>query len=107
MPRSSNSLLVLERLRARKTPDELLKLRLATDLVVDSMLAVIDGHGPGVTKQEIVDALRREETNRGLVFEYCLITAGQSSQSGALTSEVAERGDHVDQFWRELSRLHR
>ena len=73
-----DSLLVLERLRARKTPDELLKLRLATDLVVDSMLTVIEGHGPGVTKQEIVDALRREETNRGLVFEYCLITAGQS-----------------------------
>jgi Xaa-Pro aminopeptidase len=42
------------------------------------MLAVIERHGPGVTKQEIVDALRREETNRGLVFEYCLITAGQS-----------------------------
>lgn len=73
-----DALLVLERLRARKTPDELLKLRLATDLVVDSMLAVIEGHGPDVTKQEIVDALRREETNRGLVFEYCLITAGQS-----------------------------
>ena len=73
-----DSLLVLERLRARKTPDELRKLRLATDTVVDSMLAVVEGHGPGVTKQEIVDALRREETNRGLVFEYCLITAGQS-----------------------------
>ena len=37
-----DSLLVLERLRARKTPDELLKLRLATDLVVDSMLAVVE-----------------------------------------------------------------
>src|SRR5215207_985081 len=73
-----DSLLVLERLRARKTPEELRKLRLATDTVVDSMLAVIGGHGPDVTKQEIVDALRREETNRGLLFEYCLITAGQS-----------------------------
>jgi Xaa-Pro aminopeptidase len=73
-----DSLLVLERLRARKTPEELQKLRLATEIVVDSMLAVIDGHGPGVTKQEVVDALRREETNRSLVFEYCLITAGQS-----------------------------
>jgi Xaa-Pro aminopeptidase len=39
---------------------------------------VIESYGPGVTKQEIADALRREETNRGLVFEYCLITAGQS-----------------------------
>ena len=62
-----DSLLVLERLRARKTPDELRKLRLATDTVVDSMLAVIERHGPGVTKQEMVDALRREETNRGLL----------------------------------------
>jgi Xaa-Pro aminopeptidase len=73
-----DALLVLERLRARKTSDELEKLRLASDRIIDSMLAVIKGHGPGTTKQELVDALRREETNRGLIFEYCLITAGTS-----------------------------
>ena len=68
----------LERLRARKTREELDFLRTASELVVDSMLAVIGSHGPGATKAEIVEALRREEVNRGLTFEYCLITAGTS-----------------------------
>jgi Xaa-Pro aminopeptidase len=70
--------LPLERLRARKTPQELELLRTASDLVVDSMLAVIAAHGPGASKLELTEALRREEVNRGLTFEYCLITAGAS-----------------------------
>ena len=70
--------LPLERLRAVKTPQELESLRIASDLVVDSMLAVIAGARPGVTKRELVEALRREEVNRGLTFEYCLITGGTS-----------------------------
>jgi Xaa-Pro aminopeptidase len=69
---------VLERLRARKTPDELDKLRTASEKVIESMVAVIESHGPGSTKQEIADALRREEVSRGLTFEYCLIAAGTS-----------------------------
>ena len=87
-----DSLKVLERLRARKTPEELRKLRLATETVVDCMLAVIHGHGPGITKQEMVDALRREETNRGLLFEYCLITAG-TSLNRAPSPQVWQAGD--------------
>jgi len=70
--------LPLERLRARKTPQELDYLRKASELVVDSMLAVIAAHGPGASKLELTEALRREEVNRGLTFEYCLITAGTS-----------------------------
>jgi Xaa-Pro aminopeptidase len=70
--------LPLERLRARKTPEELDHLRKASDLVVDSMLAVIAAHGPGASKIELTEALRREEVNRGLTFEYCLISAGTS-----------------------------
>ena len=70
--------LPLERLRARKTPEELDYLSKASDLVVDSMLAVIAAHGPGASKLELTEALRREEVNRGLTFEYCLITAGVS-----------------------------
>jgi Xaa-Pro aminopeptidase len=69
---------VLERLRARKTPAELNKLRQASEGVIASMLAVIGGHGAGTTKRQLVDALRREEVGRGLTFEYCLITAGTS-----------------------------
>jgi Xaa-Pro aminopeptidase len=73
-----DALFVLERLRARKTPEELAKLKIASELVIESMQAVIAKHGPGTTKTEVTEALRREETNRGLHFEYCLITAGTS-----------------------------
>jgi Xaa-Pro aminopeptidase len=82
----------LERLRARKTREELDLLRLASELVVDSMLAVIASHGPGATKAELVEALRREEVNRGLTFEYCLITAG-TSLNRAPSDQVWGPGD--------------
>ena len=73
-----DALFVLERLRAIKRPEELAKLRIASERVIDSMLAVIASHGPGASKAELTEALRREETSRGLTFEYCLITAGTS-----------------------------
>ncbi len=76
--RLHEALYVLERLRAVKRPDELAKLREASERITDAMLAVIGSHGPGATKQEIAEALKREEVNRGLDFEYCLITAGTS-----------------------------
>jgi Xaa-Pro aminopeptidase len=69
---------VLERLRAKKTAEELGFLREASERVVASMLAVIAGHGPGTTKNELVAALRSEEESRGLHFDYCLVTAGTS-----------------------------
>jgi Xaa-Pro aminopeptidase len=84
--------LPLERLRARKTKEELDLLRAASELVVDSMLAVIASHGPGATKAELVEALRREEVNRGLTFEYCLITAG-TSLNRAPSDQVWGAGD--------------
>jgi len=87
-----DALFVLERLRLRKSPDELEKLRLASELVIDSMLAVIKSHGPGATKAELTEALRREETSRGLVFDYCLITVG-SSHNRAPSDQRWEKGD--------------
>ena len=83
---------VLERLRARKRPDELELLRVASGLVIDSMVAVIAHHGPGATKQELADALKREEVNRGLTFEYCLIAAG-ASHNRAPSEQRWEEGD--------------
>ena len=67
----------LERLRAVKSARELAFIREASDRVVDAMLAVMAGHGPGTSKRDLVEALRREETARGLTFDYCLITAGR------------------------------
>jgi Xaa-Pro aminopeptidase len=87
-----DALFVLERLRALKTPEELEKLRIASDLVIDSMLAVIASHGAGSTKAELSEALRREETMRGLTFDYCLIAAGRSLNR-APSDQRWEKGD--------------
>jgi Xaa-Pro aminopeptidase len=87
-----DALFVLERLRACKTPEELKKLRTASDLVIESMLAVIARHGPGTTKQQLADALKVEEVNRGLTFEYCLIAAG-ASHNRAPSEQRWEEGD--------------
>jgi Xaa-Pro aminopeptidase len=87
-----DGLFVLERLRAVKTPEELRKLRIASERVIESMLAVIANHGPGATKRELTEALRREETNRGLTFDYCLITAG-SSLNRAPSEQKWGKGD--------------
>jgi len=87
-----DAVVVLERLRARKTPEELEKLRMASEHVIDSMLAVIASHGPGTTKQQLADALKREETDRGLTFDYCLIAAG-ASHNRAPSEQRWEEGD--------------
>lgn len=69
----------LERLRARKTAEEIGYLRDASERVVDAMLTTFARHClPGASKLEVVEALRREEVARGLVFDYCLMTAGTS-----------------------------
>ena len=73
-----NALFVLERLRAKKRPEELALLRKASELVVDSMKATMAKAVPGMTKEELFETLRREEVNRGLTFEYLLLTAGTS-----------------------------
>jgi Xaa-Pro aminopeptidase len=87
-----DALFVLERLRARKTPQELEMLKIASDAVIDSMEAVFKNFGPGATKAELTEALRREETQRGLTFDYCLIAAG-ASHNRAPSDQRWEKGD--------------
>jgi Xaa-Pro aminopeptidase len=74
----ADAFLPLERLRARKSPHEIACLRQASDQVVAAMQAAFAAAAPGRTKAEVVETLRREEVARGLVFDYCLITAGTS-----------------------------
>ncbi len=87
-----DGLYVLERQRAKKSLEELLKLKVASEAVLASMQAVIANHGPGATKNDVVEALRREETNRGLTFEYCLITCG-TSLNRAPSDQVWGKGE--------------
>ena len=87
-----DALYVLERQRAKKSADELRLLKYASEAVIESMRAVIAAAKPGMTKAEVVEALRREETKRGLTFEYCLITAGTSFNRAA-SDQRWEQGD--------------
>jgi Xaa-Pro aminopeptidase len=88
----TDALFPLERLRARKTPEELELLRTASERVIESMLEVFSSHGPGTTKRELVDAMRRQEVARDLNFEYCLITTGKS-HNRAPSGERWEKGE--------------
>jgi Xaa-Pro aminopeptidase len=81
---------LLERLRARKSPDELRMLREASERVVAAILATVAQHGAGTTKRALEDTLRREEVARGLAFDYALVTMGTSHNRAA-----------SDQAWRE------
>ncbi|WP_160012272.1 Xaa-Pro peptidase family protein [Rhizobium sp. 18055] len=71
-----NATFPLELLRTVKTPTELAILKAASEKVIDSMAAVFATHGPGSTKNELIAALRKEEQDRGLLFEYCLCNIG-------------------------------
>jgi Xaa-Pro aminopeptidase len=83
---------MLERMRALKTPAELEKLRTASELITDAMIASLAWAREGSTKTEIIERLRREETNRGLQFEYCLLTLGRSHNRAA-SDQAWRRGE--------------
>jgi Xaa-Pro aminopeptidase len=73
-----DALYVMERQRLVKSPDELKTLKYASEAVIEAMLETIAKSPPGSTKADVVETLRRQETLRGLNFEYCLITCGKS-----------------------------
>ena len=73
-----DALVSLERLRAVKTQKEIEQLTIASEKVVESMLATWKACKPGMTKFEVAERLRVEEVKRGLAFDYCLLTAGTS-----------------------------
>jgi Xaa-Pro aminopeptidase len=85
---------VLERLRAVKTAAELDLIREASERVVNAMRATFDVCTPGMSKRDVVDRLRREEQERDLVFEYCLIAAGDS-HNRAPSNQLLKEGDVI------------
>ena len=89
-----DALPVLERLRERKTPAEIAMLRTATERVNEAMAEVFAAVRPGMTKHDLVQRLREAETARGLVFEYCLVTAG-TGMNRAPSDQVVQPGDII------------
>ena len=87
-----DALFVLERQRVKKSAAELKMLKVASEAVLKSMKATITATPPGTTKADVVETLRREETNRGLTFEYCLITCG-TSMNRAPSDQKWQKGE--------------
>ena len=86
--------MAMERLRSCKSGAELSLLKEASERVVAAMQATFAACRSGMTKHEIVAQLRREETNRDLNFEYCLISAG-ASLNRAPSDQVLGAGDII------------
>jgi Xaa-Pro aminopeptidase len=86
--------ILMERLRALKTPAEIALLTEASERVVSAMQTVFSSFGPGATKTELFNAMKLEEVKRGMTFEYCLLTAGASHNRSPSPQRV-EKGDVV------------
>jgi len=69
---------VLETMRAAKSPQELAHVRYASVAIVESMQAAFREAQPGMTKRDLAEIFRREQTARGLFYEYALVTIGGS-----------------------------
>lgn len=83
---------MLEQMRAIKTATELALLRQSSELITDAMLATIQAAQAGWTKARIIEELRQQETNRGLHFDYCLLTLG-ASHNRASCDQVWQPGE--------------
>ncbi len=86
--------LVLDRLRARKSPAEIELVDEAAERIVAAMGGLFDAARPGMTKNELLQILRVEEARRELTFEYALLTVGSSLGRGP-SDEVLEEGDII------------
>ena len=85
---------VMEQLRAIKSPKELALLKRASDGITDAMQATMAATFAGDSKTEIIERLRRQETDRGLMFDYCLLTLGDSHNRAAGPQTLSE-GDII------------
>ena len=85
----------LEQLRAVKTLEELDRIRNASELVVDSMVASFAAARPGLSKQDLFDLLRREEISRNMTFDFCQLTMGTGFNRAPNETQILKPGDIV------------
>lgn len=88
-----DALPILQELRAVKRPDELEKLRIASEQIVESMQLVMTTTPAGTTTRDIAEHVRREEVNRGMNFEYCLTAAGPSMNRAPSDQFTWDKGE--------------
>jgi Xaa-Pro aminopeptidase len=84
--------LLLDELRAIKSAPERELMRQGAGAVVDAMLSTFGAIDAGITTGEACEVLRREQTRRGLTFDYCLVASGKSTNR-APSGRTIEAGD--------------
>ncbi len=87
-----DALFILEELRAVKRPEELALLKQASEHIIDTMTNVMKSTSAGTTTYDIAERMRKEETQLGLDFEYCLTCTGPS-YNRAPSSAPWEKGN--------------
>ncbi|BDZ49325.1 peptidase [Frondihabitans sucicola] len=83
---------VLETMRAVKTPLELALVSEASVKIIESMKSAFALAQPGMSKLELQELFRFEQTRRGMYFEYALVTIGGGSMNRAPTDAIWESG---------------
>jgi len=73
--RFESSVILLDELRAIKTPEEIEAMTIGAEKVVEAMSLVFSSLEPGETTRELAERLRVHESQLGLEFHYCLIAA--------------------------------
>jgi Xaa-Pro aminopeptidase len=89
---TTDATVLLESLRAVKRPHELALVRDSSTAVVDAILATIATTRTCDTKADILERLRRAETERGLTYRYGLVATGADFNRGPSERRV-EPGD--------------
>lgn len=71
-----NAQRILEELRLVKSPEELELIAEASEKIISSFASTFEQVRVGASKAAIAEVLRQEETQRGMVFDYALVTCG-------------------------------
>lgn len=87
-----NALEVFETMRAVKSPPELELIREASVKIIESMQTAFRLAQPGMTKYDLQEIFRLEQTKRGMYFEYALVTIGGGSMNRSPNHNVWKSG---------------
>jgi Xaa-Pro aminopeptidase len=87
-----NALEVFETMRAVKSPQELELVREASVNIIESMKTAFALAQPGMTKHDLQEIFRLEQTKRGMYFEYALVTIGGGSMNRSPNQNVWNSG---------------
>lgn len=90
-----NAQLILEELRAVKSAAELELVSIASTLIIDSFQATFAQVHPGMSKGQINEVLRQEQTRRGMVYEYALVACGADFNRAPTPNRIWNSGESL------------